>query len=883
MSLDPQPPRWARSLLRFYCSPHLLEEVEGDLNEEFYFQLRHNGPGKARFDYIRNVLGFIRPFAIRRKQQTQTSIIPMKMISHYAIVSIRNVLRSKSFSAINILGLALGMICCLFIFMWVKDEKGVDNFHAKGDRLYRIYQTMSSNGQVYGNYGTPFLRPSDDLQGFEQALSFGELIKEAIPEIEYATHYAEGYILPWGHPETFQIGEKIHKLEGSRAGADFFKMFSFPIVAGNKETALKNAIDVAISEKMAGLFFTSPQEAIGKAIRFENQKDFVVSAVFKDLPVNSTLKFDYLVNWEVCKTGNIAFAANDWQTFIQVRPDADAANVAANIDRYVQSLWAKDSPEKIAIGLQKYGDQYLHSNFVNGKPDGGRIEYVNIFSGVAIFILLIACINFMNLSTARSIRRAKEVGVRKVVGSSRSSLIFQFFAESMFLALVALVISLVLSHLLLPAFNNLTGKQTPTIISDPSNWLFVAALLFVTGFLAGSYPALYLSSLKPVSVLKGVLRFTSGSIMFRKSLAVFQFSMSIFLLVVTIVVSRQTNFIQNEHLGYSRENIIYVRVEGDLINKYLVFKDQLSAMPGIAMVDRSSEAPHSMAFTVSGPISWEGKPDDTQVGFKPTSVGFDFLPLMNLKIADGRGFTRSPADSSAFMINEEAVKQTGLKDPIGKWISAWGKKGNIIGILKDFHTNSLREPIMPLIVDVKEDLDFGVIMIKTEAGKTKEALASIEKIYRDINPNYAFAYQFLDAEYGKLYSNEQVISKLSNLFSVLAIMISCLGLLGLVMFSAEQRTKEIGIRKVLGATVSNIVYLISKDFLLLVIVSFAIAAPIAAYFMSQWLATFAFKIPLSWWIFAVAGGIALLFALGTISIQAIRASLVNPTKSLRAE
>lgn len=883
MHPDPKPPAWAKRLLRLYCSSHLLEEIEGDLEEEFIYQAERHDVWRANLDYIRNVVGFIRPFAIRRNKPTYNSTFSMKMLCHYTIVAIRNAVRSKSFSVINIMGLALGMICCLFIFMWVKGEKDIDNFHADGDRLFRIYQTFESNGDVYGNYGTPFFRSSDGLKGFTEALSFGDYIKEAIPEIEFATPYLEGYILPWGHPETFQVGDKIHKLEGSRAGADFFRMFSYPIVVGSKETALKSQGDLAISEKMASLFFASPQDAIGKTIRFENQLDFVVSAVFKDVPDNSTLKFDYLINWEVCKTRNVAFAANDWQTFIKINSGADAALVAEKIDRYVQSRWGEDSPEKITVGLQKYGDQYLYSNFINGKPEGGKVEYVNIFSGVAVFVLLIACINFMNISTARSIRRAKEVGVRKVVGSSRNSLIAQFFAESMLLTLVALVFSLAVTHFLLPVFNNFIGRSSPSILNDPSNWPFILCLVLFTGLLAGSYPALYLSSLKPVNILKGVLRFTNRSVLFRKGLTVFQFTMSMVLLIATIVVSRQTDFIRNQHLGYDRENIVYVRIEGELVKKYQVFKNRLSGMPGIAMVDRSSEAPHSMAFTVVDPINWEGKPDNVIVGFKPTSVGFDFLELMKLEVVDGRGFARTPADTSAFMINEEAVKQMGITDPIGKWISAWDKKGHIIGILKNYHTNSLHEPIMPLIVDVKEGLDFGVIMIKTEAGETQQALESIGKVYKEVNPNYAFAYQFLDAEYGKLYHNEQVIAKLINLFAVLAIMISCLGLLGLVMFSAQQRTKEIGIRKVLGATVTNILYLISKDFLALVVVSFIIATPVAGYLMSEWLQSFAFRIPLSWWIFATAGGISLAFAAATISVQALRASLANPTNSLRSE
>jgi putative ABC transport system permease protein len=349
-------------------------------------------------------------------------------------------------------------------------------------------------------------------------------------------------------------------------------------------------------------------------------------------------------------------------------------------------------------------------------------------------------------------------------------------------------------------------------------------------------------------------------------------------------VSQQTSFVEQTNLGYDRENLLYIRVEGELNPRYETFRQMASILPGVKMVDRSSEAPHSMGFTVDGAIKWEGQGANQSVGFKPTSVGFDFLKLMDLKISQGRDFSRDfVTDTSAFMINEEAVKQMGMKDPIGKWISAWQKRGRIIAVLKDYHTNSLHEPIRPLIVDVKEDLYFGIIIIRTEAGKTEEALAGLEKVYKNINPNYPFAFQFLDDEFDKIYRSEQVMSRLSNVFAIVAIMISCLGLLGLVMFSAEQRTKEIGIRKVLGATVANILGLLSKDFLAIVAIAFIIAAPIAAYFMNQWLSGFAFRIELSWWIFGIAGGGALLIALLTISVQAIQSAVANPVKSLKAE
>jgi putative ABC transport system permease protein len=872
------PPRWATKLLSWYCAPELLEEIQGDLEEEFRHKLEQSGPFRAKLDYVRNVLEFIKPFAIKGRSSKSQPAMGINMFRHYAVVATRNLVRHKSFSAINVSGLALGMTCFLVILLWVRDEKRVDNFHSKGDRLYSLYYTFRNGTNVNGDANVPM-----QWMGLGDRISLDLDLKEAIPEIQYATIYATGYELPWGHMETFQVGEKKHKFEGSRAGNDFFKMLDYRVIAGSEETALAEKSNLAISKKMAEMFFASPADAIGKSIRYENRIDFVITAVFEDVVSNSSLKFDFLVNWEVCRDLQIEFSGNEAKVFVLLDERADPKDTEAKIAHFLDRNIHKDAGYTVELGLQPYRDQYLVSHFVNGKPEGGRIEYVKIFTGVAFFILIIACINFMNLATARAVKRAKEVGVRKVIGSSRFQLIGQFFGESLLLSFIALGLSLLLLQLLLPSFNSFTGKQIVSPLTEPASWITLVVLVIVTGLIAGSYPALFLSSLKPVRTLKGMMRFGSGAIFVRKGLAVFQFSLSIILLIATIVISKQTSYVQNTHLGYDRENLIYIRVEGEMKTKYAVFKEKALKMPGIAMIDRSSEAPHSMGFTADA-MDWEGRPQDLHIGFKPTSVGFDFIELMNLSIVEGRGFSKERlADSAAFMINETAIKAMGIKDPIGKWISAWRKKGHIIGILKDYHTNSLHIPMQPLIVDVKEDLDFGVVIARTEPGKTKEALESLGKVYAEVNPNYPFAYQFVDQEYQKLYRNEQVMTTLTNVFAVVAILISCLGLLGLAMFAAQQRVKEIGIRKVLGATVSNIVNLLSQDFLKLVFISFLIAAPVAWYFMHQWLQAFAFQIDLSWWIFAVAGLSALFVALLTIGFQAIQSAVANPVDSLKAE
>ncbi|HEY2721414.1 MAG TPA: FtsX-like permease family protein, partial [Chitinophagaceae bacterium] len=745
-----------------------------------------------------------------------------------------------------------------------------------------VYQTTNANGKTDGSYTTPVRSGKDGIS----ADFLMEDAAAAVPEIKHFAFYATGYELPWGHPETLQFGEKIIKFDGSRAGSDFFKIFSYHLLEGKAETALSNMNGIAISRKTAEIFFGTPAKAMGQTLRYENRLNFIVSAVFENLPQESSLHFDFLLNMDAQKR-LLEWASPYLAAYVELANSSDSKKVEAEINRYLRVSLDKEGNTKTTLGLQPLGDQYLHNIFVNGKPIAGRIEYVNIFCLIALFILVIACINFMNLTTSKSVKRAKEVGLRKVVGSTRGYLIAQFFGESLLFALLAMITSILLLYLLLPSFNSFTGKHILLPVDQISFWAFLLTIALITGLLAGSYPALYLSSLNPIRVLKGKLQHTQSAALLRKGLTVFQFALSIILIISTFVITRQINFIQTSHLGYDRENLLYIRIEGELSkkDKYLLFKNEASKLPGIATVDRSTETPHDMNFVVADPIDWEGKTLNDHVGFLPSSVGFDFIPMMKLQVAEGRGFSREIATDStdAFMVNEEAVKEMGMKDPIGKWISAWQKKGHIIGVLKNYNTQSLREKIKPEVIDVKEGEYFGVILIRTKPGETKQALASLQKLYKSINPNYAFAYQFVEEEYEKLYSNEMIISRLSVLFATLAIFISCLGLLGLAMFSAEQRIKEIGVRKVLGASVNQIVSTFSKEFVKLVLIAFLIAAPVAWYLMNNWLRGFAYKETLSWWIFLLAGSISVLIALMTISWQAIKTAIANPVNSLRSE
>jgi putative ABC transport system permease protein len=791
------------------------------------------------------------------------------MIKNYLKIAWRNLVKNKAHTFINIAGLSVGLACSLLILLWVQNELSIDAFHKNGDRLYSVYERQYYDNKVHGQYNTPGLLANE--------------LKKQIPEIEYATGNS------YGGENTFQVGDKILKMTGTHVGDDYLKMFSFPILQGNAQTALNSPVSMAISRKMAIDFFGSPQAAIGKTIRYENKKDFKVTAVFEDMPTNSSQKYDYLINWYhfVDENGQVKDWGNNWPaTVIMLRADANPALVEKKLTHFLDNL-NKDQKKgtfTIEMGIQRFGDLYLHNNFVDGKIEGGRIGYIHLFTIVAIFILLIACINFMNLTTARSVKRAREIGVRKVVGAVRSVLIKQFIGESLMITSLAVIVSLVLLVLLLPVFNQVTQKEIELPFNQPLFWVKLVGITLITGLISGSYPALFLSSFNPVKVLKGTMKLDTGTTLFRKGLVIFQFTLSVILITATIIVSRQLAYVQSKNLGYDRENLIYVPINGELITKYNTFKDQALAMPGIQSITRSSSTPTIIQNSTGG-VQWVGKDPNVNIEFTQISVGYDYMKTMKLKMLAGRDFSKAfITDSVGYIINEVALKRIRYKDPIGQPLTQWGKKGKIIGLIKDFHFNSMHEQIMPLIVRLEENMQYGgSLLIRTEPGKTKQALASLETLCKQINPAFPFTYTFSDQEYLKLYQNEQIVTKLSNAFAFLAIFISCLGLLGLAMFTAEQRIKEIGIRKVLGASVGSLFSLLSSEFLVLVVIALGIALPVSWYAMNSWLQGFAYRTSLQWWMFGLSGMIIILIATVTVSFQAVKAALVNPIRSLRSE
>ncbi|HMH23044.1 MAG TPA: ABC transporter permease [Puia sp.] len=789
------------------------------------------------------------------------------MYKNYLKIAFRNLWKSKGFSAINITGLSLGMACSLLILLWVKDERSVGAGHENGARLYYVYEKNYLGGKLESWYWT---------QG-----PLAEQLKKEIPEIQQAT------AISWPRTNTFSAGDKTIKEDGYSAGADFFTMFSYPLLQGVAKDALSTPSSMAVSRKMANDFFGSPAAAIGKTIRFENKKDFTVKAVFEDLPSTVADKFNYMISWTAYLEDN--HWAEDWggvdpRTIVLIRPDASGTQVEKKLTHFLDKFNTElKGSSRIELALQRFDQAYLHSEFKNGRPEAGRITYVRLFSTIALFILLIACINFMNLTTARSLRRAREIGVRKVMGARRGLLIRQFIGEAVMLTFMAAIPALILTAIALPAFNQLTGKQ---IIIPYAQWAFWGSILgitLVTGIFSGSYPAFFLSAFNPIKVLKGSLRAGSGSVWFRKGLVVFQFVLSIILIVSTIMISRQISFVQNADLGYDRENLLYIPVEGDLGPKLDVFTAEARRLPGIAAISELTEDPTEMGNGILS-LGWEGKDPKSHVRFIHDAVGPGFIKLMKLKMATGKDFFSDySSDSMALLINETAQATMGYKDPIGKPVFFGSQRGHIVGVVKDFHFRSMHDAIQPLVLMPGKPAWFSTILVRTQAGKTKDALAGLEQLCKQLNPKFPFSYKFSDQEYAKLYKSDEVTGRLSVIFAVLAIFISCLGLLGLSIFTASQRAREVGIRKVLGAGMGSLFNLLSKEFLILVAVAFAIAAPLGWWAMHEWLQQFAYRTDIPLWTFGLSGVLALVIALLTVCFQAFKTAGSNPVESLRSE
>jgi len=860
-----QPPKLLLRFFQWFCHPDYLEDIEGDLLERFERNINEQGYKKARIEFFKEVvklfrLGIIRPMEGARRLNFYG------MFKSNLKISWRNIARNKVFSLINISGLSLGLTCSILILLWVRDEYQIDNFHEDLAQIYKVTSIEYSGNEINGSYDTPG--------------RLAEELKKAFPEVEMAAaHSTTGWY-------TFAVEDENMDVFGAFASEDFFKIFSYPLLIGSSKEVLKSPESIAISRRMANNFFSNPENAIGKSIKFENYRELKITAVFEDLNNSSSGNFQYIINWE------FFIEQNKWlenwgnsgpSTYVKLKEQTDSNLLIKKMQHFIKNYDKGYSEiDRLELGLQPYKDQYLYTNFENGKIAGGRIEYVKIFEIVAVFILLIACINYMNLSTARSTKRAKEIGVRKVIGAMRPSIIGQFMLEALLFTSIAIFLSLLLINLLLPQFNILTGKSIAFPINDITFWSGITLLTVVTGIISGAYPAFLLSTFKPLSVIKQNAKVGTSTGLFRKGLVIFQFSLSMIFIVGMIVVSNQVAYVQNKNLGYQKNNLVYLASKGELSSNFDYFKNEVLKIAGVESVTSMSSRPIELDNS-TGSVEWQGKDPSERPTFTPADIGYDFIKTMKSTLVYGRDFSQDHEDGTNYIINETALKTIGYKDPIGMPFTLWGNKGTIVGVVKDFHFESLHVPIKPLILRLKKSSTYGYAFIRINPEKMQYALQEIEKIHDKINPEFPFEHQFADEEYAYLYRNEQVVSKISNIFGFLAISISCLGLLGLIIFMAEQRVKEIGIRKVLGASVTQIVTLLSKDFMILIGISIVLASPVAYYAMNNWLQGFEYHIDLQWWMFGIAGFGAILIALLTVSYQSIRAAMMKPVKSLRSE
>ena len=784
-----------------------------------------------------------------------------ELLWNYIKVALRKIRRHKGYSFINIFGLAIGMACCFLVFLWVKDELSFDRFHSNSQEIYRVVLNPQGT-DIYHSYGPGPLGPALKA-GYPEIINFTRMFGEVNGPLKYRNQVFTG------------------KVRG--VSPSFFEIFTFPFIKGDSKNCLSEPRSIVLTEKMAAKLFKD-EDPIGKTLGFEwwgTWHDLKVTGVIEDVPSNSHIQFDYLLPFEFVTWSGMPI--DDWdvvayQTYVLLPKNADSSAVQEKIAGTVKRHFP-ESPS--TLHLEPLTRIHLY-NFTGGGP----ITYVYIFSVIGILILIIACINFMNLSTARSMERAREVGMRKVVGSTRAQLVKQFLGESVLMSLMSFVLALILVQALLPSVNNIVGKQMTLLYSGSPLFIFLG-IAILTGILSGSYPAVFLSSFRPATVLKGPVRSSSQNVRLRKLLVIGQFVVSIALITGTIIIYQQLVYMRNTDMGINKNHVINMELRGSLRNQYSTIKKELLKNPDILAVSATNGSFYKVFGTDK--IGWEGKSEDERIFISIHSVDFDYQKIFDIKMAQGRYFSRDyPTDTSdGIIVNETAAKIMGMESPIGQRISCWipydpMRSGTIIGVVKDFHFRSLHEKINPLVLVIAPGW-FTDVYIRIKPENAPETLGFLEKTLTGFAPDFPLEYSFLDEDIDNLYKTEQRIGNFVRYGTFLAIFIACLGLFGLASFTAEKRTKEIGIRKVLGASVSGIVLLLTKEFTKWVILANLIAWPIAYYVMNKWLQNFAYHINIGVWTFLLSAALALVTALITISFQAAKTAASNPVDSLRYE
>jgi ABC-type antimicrobial peptide transport system permease subunit len=789
------------------------------------------------------------------------------MIRHNILLAYRSFRRFKSTFFINVFGLSVGMACTLLIYLWVMDEVNMDTFHANAENIHQVMMNVKVEQDIMTIPYTPAL--------------LAETMAQEMPEVQYA---ASETPTVWFTKFTLinNTGSQT-KATGQFAGKNYFNIFSFDLIQGSKDQVLASRSSIVISEQLAKSLFRTADQAVGKTLECQSgmfTKDFIVSGVFREVPSNSShQKFDFVLPYEFFKIifkDELGWDSNGPSTYLLLK---DGTNLKA-FNRKIADFVKRRYPESTAkLFARPYAHNYLYDKYENGVVVGGRIEYVRIFSIVAAFILLIACINFINLFTAKASRRLREVGVKKVLGAGRNSLITQYLSESVLVASFSLLIALVLVMLFLPKFHEITGKH---LALDWNAHLIVTTLLIVliTGVAAGSYPALYLSNFQPAAVLKGKINSSVGEQWARNGLVVFQFTLSVIFIVSVMVVDRQMQFVQNKNLGYDKEHVISIEKEGKLVENGETFLKEVAKIPGVLYASSTS---HDMMRHNRGTdqVEWQGKDKNNKVVFEDVGADYDMIEALSIQMKDGRPFSRKfSLDSTAVIFNEAAIAVMGLDNPVGKYVKIGSAERQIVGVVKDFHFESLHQKVKPLFLTLTP-ASTRFIMVRIAPGKNQETIGQLERLYKNYNPEFALNYKFLDQNYASLYGSEQRVSTLSRYFAIIAIVISCLGLFALASFTAEKRVREISIRKVYGASNYNIIYLLSSSFTKMVLLSVLIATPISFFLTREWLSSFVYKIGLEPWYFLFAGALTLCIAWLTVGMQTVKAASDNPLKSLK--
>jgi predicted permease len=786
------------------------------------------------------------------------------MLRHYFLLAIRNFKKFKSIFVINLLGLSLGLTTVILISMWVKDELSINRYHENSDRIYTVMTNHDNSGGIV----TIDVTPAGMAEAMEAELSQVELAAGVSPKIPGMS---------------FDNGDTKIITSGFFVDQTFLDMFSHRFLAGDKSSALSDINSVVLSKSLAEKLFGSPENAMGQSLKWEVfsfGNDVEVTGVYEDLGSMDIDKPEYLLSFAYFRQmlGEGAHWDNfNAATFVLLQEGTDVEAFNEEIAGFIKK---KAEGSNVTPFAQRFADTYLYSTYIDGKVAGGRINYIWIFSAVAAFILLIACINFMNLTTARSMARVKEIGVKKAMGAGKSGLFWQFINESLLLVFLAMILALLMVYLLLPLFNSITIKSLSLNLGFEE--VAILGIIWVlTGFLAGIYPSIYLSRFKPVQIMKNNLRGSMGELLARKGLVVFQFAVSMILIIGILVISKQMNHIQSQNLGYNQAHLIQIPSASVPDNQMKVLIDQIKSTPG---VENASSLSHPLVGNMSSTIGlkWEGKNPDEQVKFENITVNMDLIETMGFEMVSGRSFSPEfGEENTKIILNEEAVRVIGFQDPVGKIMNLWGNDMEVIGVVKNFHFESLKVAVKPAFM--KYDPAFShKIMVRISPEYQSQTMASIASVF-DSTIGQKAEMEFLDEDYQSLYEQEKRISQIAGYFGVIAIFLSCLGLFGLAAFTAESRKKEIGVRKVLGASIGGILGLITRDFVQLVGISILISIPVAWYFSNSWLQTYALQTELSWWIFAGSGLLLISIAVLTVGYQALKAASSNPVNSLRSE